>query len=166
MSAAARARRMDEHASIVVLERDDYVSFANCGLPYYLGGDIANRENLLLQTPAGLAANLALDVRTGAEVLAVNCDARTVRVRVAGTVRVRATVGARRGSTTSPTTAWCWRPEHSRSVPPLPGIDHPRVRTLRTVGDVDVLVDLVGSARGGRHWWSAAGTSASRSPKR
>ena len=53
MSAAARARRLDEHASIVVLERDDYVSFANCGLPYYLGGDIEDREDLLLQTPPG-----------------------------------------------------------------------------------------------------------------
>ena len=141
MSAAARARRLDERADIVVLERDDYVSFANCGLPYYLGGDIENREDLLLQTPAGLAATLALDVRTGSDVLAVNRDARTVRVRV-----------ARDGQREMQE----YDEPYDRLVlatgaqpirPPLPGIDHPRVRTLRTVGDVDVLVDLVGSPR-------------------
>jgi len=153
MSAAARARRLDEHASIVVLERDDYVSFANCGLPYYLGGDIENRDNLLLQTPAGLAANLALDVRTGAEVLAVNRDARTVRVRARGGAdNGRAGNSAGDGQDTTRE----YDEPYDRLVlatgaqpirPPLPGIDHPRVRTLRTVGDVDVLVDLVGSAQ-------------------
>ena len=154
MSAAARARRLDEHASIVVLERDDYVSFANCGLPYYLGGDIEDREDLLLQTPAGLAANLALDVRTGSEVLAVNREARTVRVRAHG-----ATGGADDGAADNEAGAGQgatreYDEPYDRLVlatgaqpirPLLPGIDHPRVRTLRTVGDVDVLVDLVGS---------------------
>ena len=148
MSAAARARRLDEHASIVVLERDEYVSFANCGLPYYLGGDIEDRESLLLQTPAGLAANLALDVRTGSEVVAVNRDARTVRVRVRGGADNAAGDGqdARR-EYDEPYDRLVLATGAQPIRPPLPGIDHPRVRTLRTVGDVDVLVDLVGSAQ-------------------
>ncbi|MBN9612502.1 MAG: pyridine nucleotide-disulfide oxidoreductase, partial [Actinobacteria bacterium] len=56
MSAAARARRLDEHAEIIVLERGDEVSFANCGLPYYVGGEIQDRDSLLLHTPASLRA--------------------------------------------------------------------------------------------------------------
>ncbi|MCX6997876.1 MAG: FAD-dependent oxidoreductase, partial [Kiritimatiellaeota bacterium] len=70
MSAAARARRLDEHADIVVFEKSAYVSFANCGLPYHIGGSIAERDALLLQTPQSLKASLNLDVRTGQEVIA------------------------------------------------------------------------------------------------
>src|SRR5512135_1971729 len=70
MSFAARARRVAEDAQIVVLERDPYVSYANCGLPYHLAGEIPKRESLLLHTPGSLAAALALDVRTGHEVTA------------------------------------------------------------------------------------------------
>ena len=80
MSAAARLRRLDEHAEIIVLEQDHYVSFANCGLPYHIGGEIARREALLLQTPASLAESLALDVRTGHEVTAIDRAAKQVRV--------------------------------------------------------------------------------------
>ena len=65
MSAAARARRLDEHAEIVVLEQGDYVSFANCGLPYHLSGEITERDELLLHNPESLAASLNLVVRTG-----------------------------------------------------------------------------------------------------
>ena len=61
MSAAARARRLDEHAEIIVLERGNHVSFANCGLPYYVGGEIADRSSLLVQTPESLKAALDLD---------------------------------------------------------------------------------------------------------
>ena len=68
-STAARIRRLDETAEIIVLERDDYVSFANCGLPYHIGGTIEERDSLLLQTPEGLARHLALDVRVGHPVL-------------------------------------------------------------------------------------------------
>ena len=81
MSAAARLRRLDEQAEIVVLERDDYVSFANCGLPYHIGGDIKKRESLLLQTPKSLRESLALDVHTGHEVLGIDRAAHVVRVR-------------------------------------------------------------------------------------
>src|ERR1035437_3328134 len=81
MSFAARARRLAEDAEIVVLERDRYVSYANCGLPYHLGGEIGDRDALLLHTPQSLAESLALDVRTGPEVLAIDPARRTVAVR-------------------------------------------------------------------------------------
>lgn len=80
MSAATRLRRLDESAEIVVFERGPYVSYANCGLPYYVGGVITDRSSLLLQTPQSLAARFRLDVRTGHEVLAVDPVARTVSV--------------------------------------------------------------------------------------
>jgi NADPH-dependent 2,4-dienoyl-CoA reductase/sulfur reductase-like enzyme len=67
-STGARLRRLDESAEIVVLERDHYVSFANCGLPYHIGGTIPDRDSLLLQTPESLGRALALEVRTGQEV--------------------------------------------------------------------------------------------------
>ncbi len=87
MSFAARARRLAEDAEIVVLERDPYVSYANCGLPYHLGGEIGDRDSLLLHTPQSLAESLALDVRTGHEVLAIDPAGRTVAVRERATGR-------------------------------------------------------------------------------
>lgn len=80
MSAATRLRRLDEAADIIVFERGPYVSYANCGLPYYVGGVIPDRSSLLLQTPASLAARFRLDVRTGHEVIDIDPDARTVTV--------------------------------------------------------------------------------------
>lgn len=68
MSTATRLRRNDEVREIVVLERGEHVSFANCGLPYHLGGVIADRADLLLQSPAGLHDRFRLDVRVGHEV--------------------------------------------------------------------------------------------------
>ena len=81
MSAATRLRRLDEHAEIIVVEQGEHVSFANCGLPYYVGGVIAERESLLLQTPESLRARFALDVRTSSEAIAIDRDARTVSIR-------------------------------------------------------------------------------------
>ncbi|MBM3892373.1 MAG: CoA-disulfide reductase, partial [Verrucomicrobia bacterium] len=80
-SAAARARRLSESAEIVVLERGPYVSFANCGLPYFVGGEIGKREDLLLQTPQSLKARFNLDVRVNSDVLSIDREARRVRVR-------------------------------------------------------------------------------------
>ena len=80
-STGARLRRLDESAEIVVLERDHYVSFANCGLPYHIGGVIPDRDSLLLQTPESLARALALDVRTGQDVIRIDRGAREVEVR-------------------------------------------------------------------------------------
>ncbi|MCL3794898.1 MULTISPECIES: FAD-dependent oxidoreductase, partial [unclassified Actinomyces] len=81
MSAATRLRRLDERASITVLERGEHVSFANCGLPYYVGGVIEDRDDLLLQTPASLRERFGIDVRVRTEALSVDRRARTVHVR-------------------------------------------------------------------------------------
>ena len=79
-STGARVRRLDDSAEIVILERGRYVSFANCGLPYHIGGEIPDRNSLLLQTPESLAASLALDVRTGHEVVGIDPAAKEVEV--------------------------------------------------------------------------------------
>ena len=80
-SAAARLRRLDEKAEIVILERGEYVSFANCGLPYYIGGTIAKREQLTLQTPQSFKDRFHIDVRVFNEVTAIRPESRTVDVR-------------------------------------------------------------------------------------
>ena len=70
-SAAARLRRLDETAEIIILERGDYVSFANCGLPYFIGGEITDKQALTLQTPESFRARFDIDVRVRNEVTAV-----------------------------------------------------------------------------------------------
>ena len=80
-SAAARLRRLSESMEIIVLERSGYVSFANCGLPYHLSATIADRGDLLLQTPESLRDRFRLDVRVRNEVVAINRDTRTLQVR-------------------------------------------------------------------------------------
>jgi NADPH-dependent 2,4-dienoyl-CoA reductase/sulfur reductase-like enzyme/rhodanese-related sulfurtransferase len=133
MSAAARLRRLDESAQIVVLERGPDVSFANCGLPYHVSGEIAERSRLLLHTPRSLRESLDLDVRTRHEVLTIDRDARTVSVRdlTAGVVYVL------------PYDALVLATGAEPIVPPLPGLDRPQVRTLRTVPDADALRELL-----------------------
>lgn len=80
-SAAARLRRLDESAEIIVLERGEYVSFANCGLPYYIGGVITEKNNLTLQTPESFRARFNIDVRVNSEALIIDPDAKTVTVK-------------------------------------------------------------------------------------
>lgn len=137
MSCAARARRLDETAEIVVLERGAHVSFANCGLPYYVGGEIAEPDDLLVQTPASLRAALNLDVRTGHDVIGLDTTARTVQVRTAA------------GVSTLSYDALVLSPGARAVRPPIAGLDSPRVRTLRTVEDALALRDRVdaGAAR-------------------
>lgn len=79
-SAAARLRRLDETAEIIVLERGEYVSFANCGLPYYIGGVITNQNNLTLQTPESFRARFNIDVRVNNEALKINPETKTVLI--------------------------------------------------------------------------------------
>ena len=136
MSCAARARRLDESVEIVVLERGPHVSFANCGLPYYVGGEIAEADTLLVQTPGSLRAALNLDVRTGHDVTAVDTAAQTVTVMTAdGVEEIRYD-------------ALVLSPGGQAVRPPLPGLDSPRVRTLRTVDDALALRNRVeGGAR-------------------
>jgi NADPH-dependent 2,4-dienoyl-CoA reductase/sulfur reductase-like enzyme/rhodanese-related sulfurtransferase len=137
MSFAARARRLAEDAEIVVLERDPYVSYANCGLPYYLGGEITDRDDLLLHTPESLAESLALDVRTGHEVVDLDTDRREVRVRIVAT-------GAEYLETYD---ALVLSTGATPVVPPVPGTDLPQVRTLRSVPDADRVQALLTGAR-------------------
>jgi NADPH-dependent 2,4-dienoyl-CoA reductase/sulfur reductase-like enzyme/rhodanese-related sulfurtransferase len=133
MSAAARLRRLAEDAEIVVLERDDYVSFANCGLPYHIGGEIEKRTSLLLQTPKSLAESLALEVRTGHEVVALDRDTQSVSVRELSSGREYTETYDRLVLATGATPL----------KPPLPGVDHPRVFTLRSIPDMDAIKAVV-----------------------
>jgi NADPH-dependent 2,4-dienoyl-CoA reductase/sulfur reductase-like enzyme/rhodanese-related sulfurtransferase len=131
MSAAARARRLDEHAEIIVLEQGDYVSFANCGLPYHLSGEIAHRDDLLLHTPESLAASLNLDVRTGHRVIGIDKHSRKV------------TIEAGDSTYALPYDALLLSPGAVAVRPPIDGLDHPAVHTLRTVPDVDALRERI-----------------------
>jgi len=81
MSAAARLRRLDNEVEIIVLEKSAHVSYANCGLPYYVGGVIQEESSLLLETPVSLRARFRLDVRVNSEVVAVDSVSRTVSVK-------------------------------------------------------------------------------------
>ena len=129
MSAATRLRRLDEEASIVVLERSGHVSYANCGLPYFVGGVIEDEDDLLLQTPERLFDRFRLDVRVGTEVVAIGPADHSVTVRATGD-----------GATWElPYDALVLSPGAAPVRPPLPGFD--RVRVLRTVEDAELLAD-------------------------
>jgi len=80
-SAAARLRRLDEHSQIIMFERGEYISFANCGLPYYIGGEIKEKSALTLQTPLSFNARFNVDVRIKSEVVSINTDEKTVAVK-------------------------------------------------------------------------------------
>ncbi|MGV9823961.1 FAD-dependent oxidoreductase [Gordonia sp. NPDC003429] len=131
MSAAARARRLDENAEIIVFERGEHPSFANCGLPYFVGGEIEERSELLVQTPESLRAALDLDVRVRHEVTRVDPAARTVEVVSPD------------GVTTFDYDALVLSPGARAFRPPIDGLDSPRVSTLRTVGDAVAMRDTV-----------------------
>ena len=83
-SAATRARRMSEHAEIILIQKDDHVSFANCGLPYHIGGEIADRDKLLVATPEFLRKRFRIDVRVAQEVTAIDRDNKQVVIQKRG----------------------------------------------------------------------------------
>ncbi len=138
MSAAARLRRLDESAEIVVLERDHYVSYANCGLPYHIGGEIEDREKLLIVTPDHLRTTLAIDVRTGHEVTAIDRAARRVAVREKADGR-DGTEGMKGKVYTESYDTLVLALGGEPVRPLVPGIDHPRIFTLRTIPDMDLI---------------------------
>jgi NADPH-dependent 2,4-dienoyl-CoA reductase/sulfur reductase-like enzyme/rhodanese-related sulfurtransferase len=131
MSAATRMRRLDADAEIIVLEKSGHVSYANCGLPYFVGGVIEEEDALLLQTPASLHARFKLDVRVATEVTSIDPVAKTVTVKdwlkneeyVLSYDKLILSPGA------------------SPVVPPIPGIE--RALTLRTVEDVEKIANRV-----------------------
>jgi len=126
-TAAARARRLSEEAEIVLLERGPYVSFANCGLPYYISGEISNRSALLVQTPERLKARYNIDVRVHHEAIAVDRVRKSVTVRNLADDRTY----------TEPYDYLILAPGAAPLRPALPGVDHPRVFTLRSIPDTD-----------------------------
>ncbi len=135
MSAATRLRRLDESAQIVVLERSGYVSFANCGLPYHVGGVIPEREQLLLQTPESLAARFALDVRVKTEATEIDRRRKIVLARDLVT----------NGTAEISYDKLILSPGARPVRPPIPGIE--RALGLRDIEDTDALVAAVDGAR-------------------
>ncbi|RYV50437.1 FAD-dependent oxidoreductase [Pengzhenrongella frigida] len=138
MSIAARARRLDEFAEIVVFERGHHVSFANCGLPYHIGGVITERSRLMLQTPQSLSESLDLDVRIGVEVISIDREAKTVRARDVDSGK----------EYDEPYDALALAPGANPVRPNLPGIDLPQIQVLRRIGDMDAIKAMVDGAAG------------------
>ena len=134
MSAATRLRRLDEQMEIIVLERSGYVSFANCGLPYHVGGVIEDRSALLLQTPEALWERFRIDVRVGTEATAIDRKRKVVTVRDVAS-----------GEESELEYDKLVLSPGARPVqPPIPGIE--RALTLRNVEDTDSLVAAVKGA--------------------
>jgi NADPH-dependent 2,4-dienoyl-CoA reductase/sulfur reductase-like enzyme/rhodanese-related sulfurtransferase len=136
-SAAARARRLDESAEIILFERGEAPSFANCGLPYYVGGVIETRDKLLVAPKQRLIDRYRLDVRTRTEVLSINRDAKTVRVRDL----------ASKGEYDESYDKLILSPGASPIRPPIPGSNLPNVFTLRDLRDADKLLAVGQSAK-------------------
>ena len=139
-SCAARLRRLDEGAEIVLLERGEHISYANCGLPYYVGGVIRSRDALLLQTPEAMKKKYNIDVRVKHEVLSIDRGNKRLSVRRVDTGEVYEegydTLVLATGS--------------SPVKPPISGIDSPRVHQLWTVPDAERVGELARQGRGKR----------------
>ena len=135
-TAAARMRRADEFAEIVMFEKGKYISYANCGLPYYIGGTIGDRDKLFLQTPATFGDKFNVDVRTESEVLAIDTGAKIVQVR--------------RSDDSVYTESYdklLLSPGASPVRPPLKGIDSAGIFTLRNVEDTDHIKNYMTSSK-------------------
>ncbi len=132
-SAAARLRRLDEHAEIVMFERGEYISFANCGLPYYIGGEITEKSALTLQTPASFHARFHVDVRVNAEVTAINRTAKTVTVKNLKTGEVYSESYDK----------LILSPGAEPVKPPIEGADNAKVFTLRNIPDTYRIKDYI-----------------------
>ena len=132
-SAAARARRLSENAEIVMFERGEHISFANCGLPYHIGGTIPERKRLLVQTPEGMHGRFRIDVRTRTTV--VEIDRRRQEV-----VAVEQATGRRYRERYD---ALILSPGAEPVRPPIPGADGSRVRCLRNMADMDAVNRLL-----------------------
>lgn len=132
-SAAARARRLSEDAEIIMFERGPYVSFANCGLPYHIGGDIKERSNLLLQTPESFLARFNVDVRTMNEVLRINRAAKTITVRNL----------LDQSEYDENYDFLLLSPGAGPVIPPIPGIQNPLTHSLRNIPDMDKIIQTL-----------------------
>lgn len=135
-SAAARLRRLSEDIEIIIFERGKYISYANCGLPYYIGGVISDRERLFVQTPEGMRDRYNIDVRVENEVLSIDKEKKEVLVKELKTGRT-------------------YKESYDKLIlspgaeplkPNIPGIEHSKIYVLRTVPDTDRLKKIVDSS--------------------
>ena len=133
-SCAARLRRLDEKAEIVLLERGRYISYANCGLPYHIGGVIRSRDALLVTKTKTMEDRFDVDVRTGSEVIRIDRGRKNVIILDEGTEEEYSESYDKLVIATG----------SSPVRPPIPGIDHPRIMTLWTVPDADVIREMIG----------------------
>ncbi|MCC5909979.1 MAG: FAD-dependent oxidoreductase, partial [Clostridiaceae bacterium] len=127
-SAAARLRRLDENIEIILFERGEHISFANCGLPYYIGEIIEEKSSLLVQTPEGMSEKFNIDIRTFSEVTKINRDKKTVTIKDVNT-----------GETYDESYDYVvLSPGAGPIKPPIPGIDEAdNLFTLRNIPDTD-----------------------------
>ena len=132
-SAAARARRLSEDAEIIMFERGEFVSFANCGLPYHIGGDIQDRSKLLLQTPESFLARFNVDVRVMNEVVNINRNEKTVTVK-------NLLDGY---EYTERYDFLLLSPGAGPIVPPIPGVKNPLTHSLRNIPDMDRILQTI-----------------------
>jgi NADPH-dependent 2,4-dienoyl-CoA reductase/sulfur reductase-like enzyme/rhodanese-related sulfurtransferase len=133
-TAAARARRLNERAKIIILERGEHISFANCGLPYYIGGVIKDRDNLLVTTPEDFQARYDVEVRINSEVLSITTDKREILIRDINSGR----------SYTEPYDTIILAPGAEPVMPPIPGVDLDGVFHLRDIPDSDKIKRIIG----------------------
>ncbi|MDU3827628.1 MAG: FAD-dependent oxidoreductase, partial [Peptostreptococcus sp.] len=127
-TAAARLRRLDETSQIIMFERGEYISFANCGLPYYIGGVIENREALLVQTVEGMSKRFNLDIRNFSEVVSIDPENKTISVKNLKTNE----------EYKESYDELILSPGASPIKPPIPGLDKAdNVFTLRNIPDTD-----------------------------
>ncbi|MBA5763942.1 pyridine nucleotide-disulfide oxidoreductase family protein [Vibrio sp. 404] len=132
-SAAARARRLSEDAQIIMFERGPFVSFANCGLPYHIGGEIEQRSKLLLQTPESFLARFNVDVRVMNEVMSINRHDKTVCVK-----------NLLDGSEYHEHYDFLLlSPGAGPVVPPIPGVNNPLTHSLRNIPDMDKIIQTI-----------------------
>ena len=132
-TAAARIRRNTEDAEIIMFEKGEYISYANCGLPYYIGGVIEDRNKLFVQTPEAFGKRFNIDVRSNSEVVAIDVKNKTVTVRCKDGREYAETYDKLLLS-----------PGASPVVPPLQGIDSKGIFTLRNVNDTDAIKEYIG----------------------
>ncbi len=132
-TAAAHSRRISEEAEIILFERGPHVSFANCGLPYFIGGEITEKSDLLVQTPEGLRSRFNLDVRINSEVIEINPTEKLVRVLDSDSGK----------EYTEYYDALIISTGASPIKPPIPGIHHPSHFSLRSIPDAEAILERV-----------------------
>lgn len=132
-TAAARARRLDEFAEIILFERGEYISFANCGLPYYIGGVIRERDSLLVTTAEAFSSRYQIDIRPFTEVAKIDRDSKTVEIK-------NVTTG---DSYTETYDKLILSPGAEPIKPPIDGIDLPNIFSLRNLSDTDRIKDII-----------------------